>query len=100
MIKETTITLIGNIPKARGVFEDVPTRTERTVCCTERSLGLKMLSTAQNMGLDPSIRIGLANEFTYRGETHARYHGRMYRIVQTYPIEKYNGIELLLQEEG
>lgn len=97
MIKETTITLIREDPAAHGVFEDVPSRTERQVCCSERSLSLSLVSQAKASGLNPSLRITLQNEFTYKGETLARYHGQMYKIVQSYPSEKYNQIDLLLE---
>lgn len=99
MLKYTTITLITEVPGAHGVFDFIQT-TERTVRCTEKSISLELRSQANSAGLNPSLRIRLEHDFAYKGERLARYKGEQYKVINVYPLEKSNGVDILLQKVG
>lgn len=96
MIIADVLYLISEDPGPHGVTDPV-IQTERKVLCTTRSIGLKMQSEAKAVGLSPSVRLNLTHESDYHGEQICRYHGEIYKIVNAYPFEKHNGVDLLLE---
>ena len=95
MMKATVADLIGEIPEARGVL-DQATEARRTVYCTVKSIGQAEAYQALSVGLKPAIKIVLAHDFEYQGESLAELDGVQYRILRTYVTEA-DGIELTLE---
>ena len=54
MVRADVITLIGDDPRAHGVFDSV-TPVEREVYCTIRSVGMTESYTARSQGLAPTL---------------------------------------------
>ena len=90
------ITLIGEAPKAHGVFEQ-PNTTERTVFCTVRSVGMRETYEALAHDLRPEVVFELADYAEYQDEKTCRWNGKTYRILRTYV--KGQKIELTVQKE-
>ena len=97
MKKAGIVYLITERPEARGVMEPA-TETRRKTYCEERSLSLTETYQARASGFAPNIRLKLAQEFEYRGETLCEYRGERYRIIRDYSDEKAgDGTELTLE---
>ena len=97
MTRYTTATLYREDPSPRGVF-DRPTRQERTVYCTLRSVGMRESYEAMAHGLRPELVLVLSQDFEYQGETGAVVEGVDYTILRTY-VTAADGIELTLQRK-
>ena len=95
MMKAATITLIREDPAARGVGTE-PTETRRKVFCTVKSIGMQEAYHAMGIGLNPEMKVILAHDFEYKGESLCEVKGIRYRILRTYVTET-DGIELTLQ---
>lgn len=95
MMRADVLTLIGETPKARGIF-DTPAESLRTVYCTVKSVGQTEAYQAKAGGLNPELKIVLAHDFEYQGEKRCEFGGIRYEILRTYVTEK-DGIELTLQ---
>ena len=92
MVMADVITLVSEDPGAHGVF-DAPTRTERTVFVTIKSVGYREVYEAMAHGLNPTLVFTLALAADYQDETLCVYDGKEYNIIRTY-LTKSGGIEL------
>lgn len=88
--------LITEKPEARGVL-DTPTETRRKTYCEEKSLAMTEVYQARATGHAPTIRLVLAQDFEYRGETVCEYKGERYAIIRDYRDEKSDSTELTLE---
>jgi len=95
MMKASAVTLIGEDPRAHGIF-DQPEETTRMVFCTVKSIGQTEVYQARATGLNPELKLILAHDFEYRGEKRCEFEGVRYEILRTYVTEA-DGIELTLQ---
>lgn len=95
MMKAGVVTLIGEDPRAHGIF-DAPEETGRKVYCTVKSVGQTEVYQARATGLNPELKLILAHDFEYRGEKRCVFDGVCYEILRTYVTEA-DGIELTLQ---
>lgn len=86
-MKTGIVYLITEKPEARGVLETA-TETRRKTYCTERSVSQSETYQAKATGHMPTIRLRLAQEFEYRGESLCEYKGRRYNILRDYTDEK------------
>lgn len=96
MIRVGVVYLITEKPEARGVLE-AATETRRKTYCTEKSLSMTETYQARASGFAPDLRLKLAQDFEYRGETLCEYRGERYRVIRNYTDEKADGIELTLE---
>ena len=83
MIRDDVCYLITENPSGHGVF-DTPSRTERMVYCTVRSVYSADYWRAQEQGLDPQIVFVLSDYGDYNGERLIKYDSRYWRVVRTY----------------
>lgn len=95
MMKANVVTLIGAAPEAHGVLETAG-EIRRTVYCTVKSIGQTEIYQARGIGLNPELKIVLAHDFEYQGESWLEYQGERYSILRTYVTET-DGIELTVQ---
>ena len=95
MIKADVITLIGETPKAHGIFEEI-TETRRDVYCEVRSVGLTEFYKAMEQDIRPACVFVLADYAEYRDEKIVEWHGKRMRVVRTY-IDRQR-IELTVEE--
>ncbi len=95
MMRANVCDLITVSPEAAGVGTD-RTETSRTVFCTVRSIGQQEAYLAMAQGLNPELKIVLAQDFEYAGERLCEIDGVRYDIIRTYTTET-DGIELTLQ---
>ena len=95
MMRAGVVTLIGESPEARGVLEEA-TENLRKVYCTEKSIGQTEIYQARGLGLNPEVKLVLAHDFEYQGESTCEYKGVRWRILRTYVTET-DGIELTLE---
>ena len=89
------LTLIGEDPKAHGVF-DTPVEERRDVYVSVRSVGMNEVYQAMANGLKPAIAFRLADFADYHGEKIALFHGKQFRIIRTY--QDGFGIDLTCEE--
>ena len=83
MEKADVIYLIGEDPKAHGVFEKTK-KTERMVYVTVRSVGMRERYLAMAHDRNPEVVFELADEAEYQGESTCRWRGKIYEIMRTY----------------
>ena len=95
MMKANVVDLITVSPEAGGVGLE-PTETKRTVYCTVKSIGQQEAYLAMGQGLNPELKVILAHDFEYGGESLCELSGVRFRILRTY-ITETDGIELTLQ---
>ncbi len=95
MMKANVVDLITVSPEAAGVGTE-PIDTRRTVFCTVRSIGQQEAYLAMGQGLNPELKVILAHDFEYEGESLCEMDGVLYQILRTYVTET-DGIELTLQ---
>ena len=95
MMKSNVVDLIAVSPEASGVGTE-PTETKRTVYCTVKSIGMQEAYQAMGIGLNPELKVVLAHDFEYGGESLCELSGQRYKILRTY-ITETDGIELTLQ---
>lgn len=98
MYRSAVITLIGEAPAVRGVF-DAKTETERNLVCTVRSVGMQENYIARGQGLAPEYVFELTQDFEYQGEKRLRYNGVEYRIIRTYVTDT-NTIEITAERSN
>lgn len=89
------ITLIGEDPKAHGVF-DVPDLPRREVFCQVRSVGYYEFYRAAENNLHPTFIFQLADVAEYNNEKICEYQGVRYRVIRTY-VDRQR-IELTVEE--
>lgn len=83
------------IQQTQGVDEyGDPTRTEtrRDVFCRKASIGQKEFYQAHAVGLQPELKLVLADYLDYEGEQLVEYDGQTFRVLRTYRT----GLELEL----
>lgn len=98
MTKNDVVDLVKESPKAHGVFEQI-TETKRTVFCSVRSIGMQEAYQAKATGMNPELKIVLAHDFEYEGESECEFHNVRYKIIRTYATET-DGIELTIERIG
>ena len=79
--------ILALISQIRGVDEygDPTTEeTSRVVFCRMASIGQKEFYQAQAVGLQPEMKLVLADYLDYDGETLVEYNGQRYRVLRTY----------------
>lgn len=89
------ITLISDVPEARGRFE-AHTEIRRVVYCTVKSVGMRETYEAMSHGLKPEWVFELAHSFEYNGEKECEFQGIRYHIIRTY-ITEADGIEITVE---
>ena len=95
MVRADTVILLGEHPRAHGVF-DPPVLTSRTVYCDVKSVSQTETYQARATGLNPEYRLVLTHSFEYKGEKLCSFRGVEYEIIRTYMTET-DGIELTIQ---
>lgn len=98
MWRRSEVTLIRDVPEARGVGEE-PKTLQHTERCTVKSIGQKEHYQARALGLMAGVKLVLDYSENYFGEKRCRFEGRYYRIERTYETET-NEIELTLYPEN
>ena len=98
MMRANAVDLITVSPEAGGVGTE-PTETKRTVYCTVKSIGQQEAYLAMGQGLNPELKVVLAHDFEYMGESLCQIGTQRYRILRTY-ITETDGIELTVQREA
>lgn len=83
MIKAITITLLGEDPKAHGVFE-VPDNEENEVFAEVMSASQNEFYKARQNGLEPELVFKLTDYGDYNGEKILIYDDRRMRVIRTY----------------
>ena len=95
MMKANVVDLITVSPEAAGVGTDREA-IRRTVFCTVRSIGQQEAYLAMGQGLNPELKVILAHDFEYGGESLCELDGIRYEIKRTYVTDA-DSIELTLQ---
>lgn len=95
MIRQDVLYLIGEVPKAHGVFETV-TEPRRKVFCTVRSVGMNEFYRAQENAMHPTYVFTLTDSAEYKGEKICEYAGARYAVIRTY-VDRQR-IELTVEE--
>lgn len=95
MVRADVITLISDVPEARGRFE-AHTEIRRVVYCTVKSVGMRETYEAMSHGLKPEWVFELTHSFEYQGEKECEFKGIRYRIIRTYVTEA-DGIEITVE---
>lgn len=67
----------------------------REVFCNEKGVKRNEFYQAQAQGYRPELCVEI-RELDYSGEGHFEYHGKMYRVIRTYPV-KNECLELICQ---
>lgn len=95
MVRADVVILLGENPKAHGVF-DAPELTERKVYCEVKSVSQTEAYQARATGLNPECRLVLSHSFEYKDEKLCDFRGIRYNIIRTY-VNESDGIELTVQ---
>lgn len=75
------------IQQNRGVDEygdPAITETRREVFCDTASIGQKEFYQAHAVGLQPEMKLVLADYLDYNGEQMVEYDGQIFRVLRTY----------------
>ena len=75
------------IQQTQGVDEygdPTITETRREVFCDKASIGQKEFYQAHAVGLQPELKLVIADYLDYDGETLVEYDGQIYRVLRTY----------------
>lgn len=83
------------IQQTQGVDEygdPTITETRREVFCDKASIGQKEFYQAHAVGLQPEMKLVLADHLDYNGEQLVEYDGQRFRVLRTYRT----GLELEL----
>ena len=75
------------IKQTHGVDEygdPVTAETRRDVFCRKASIGQKEFYQAHAVGLQPELKLVLADYLDYNGEQLAEYEGQLFRVLRTY----------------
>lgn len=101
MIRDDVCYLIQETPGTHGVF-DTPTRTERMVYCSVRSVSSADFWRAYSNGLEPTLVFVLSDFIDYQGERLIRYgegqSARYYKVLRTYAKDR--ELEITVVEAG
>ena len=95
MIRASTVTLLQESPRARGVY-DAPDPVQREVACTVQSVYRQEFYAALSQGYTPYCVLILGNYAEYQDERECIFEGQRYRIIRPY-IRKDNKIELTIE---
>lgn len=95
MIRASTVTLLKEVPKARGVY-DAPDPEQREVACTVQSVYRQEFYAALSEGFMPSCVLVLGNYAEYQDERECIFEGQRYKIIRPY-IRQDNKIELTVE---
>ena len=87
MIRATTITLIGEDPKAHGVF-DAPDNVENEVFAEVMSASQNEFYKARENGLAPELVFRLTDYGDYDGQKVFVYNNERWRVIRTYIKEE------------
>ena len=98
MWRTSEVTLIREIPAARGVGEE-PLDQRHTERCTVKSIGMTEHYQARAQGLMEGLKLVLDYAGNYFGEKRCRFEGKYYRIERSYNPET-NECELTLYPEN
>lgn len=82
MERHDVICLIGETPKAHGVYEK-PKTTERMVYVTVRSVGMQETYLAMAHDRNPEVVFELAMEEEYQDEKTCRWNGKIYDVIRS-----------------
>lgn len=91
MYRADVITLIGDEPKVRGLWDKTHPQ-EREIFVEVGSVGMSETYEARSVGLSPELRFLVRVAEDYEDERRLRYRGVDYKIVRTYMTG--DGIEL------
>ncbi len=83
MICDDVIYLIGEVPAAHGIFQQVE-EPRRMVYCQVNSVTRYEYYRARDNGLEPSYVFRLSEAEDYQGEKIVEYRGKRYRVMRTY----------------
>lgn len=86
------LTLIHRIQGVDEYGDPVIEETRRDVFCRKASIGQKEFYQAHAVGLQPELKLVLADYLDYNGEQLVEYDGQIYRVLRTYRT----GLELEL----
>ena len=95
MIRASTVTLLKEVPKARGVY-DAPDPEQREVACTVQSVYRQEFYAALSQGFTPSCVLILGNYAEYQDERECIFEGQRYKIIRPY-VRPDNRIELTVE---
>lgn len=87
MVRATTITLIGEDPKAHGVF-DAPDNIENEVFAEVLSASQNEFYKARENGLEPELVFMLTDYGDYDGQKVIVYDEKRWRVIRTYIREE------------
>ena len=78
------LTLIHRIHGVDEYGDPAITETRRVVFCRQASIGQKEFYQAHAVGLQPELKLVLADYLDYNGEQLVEYTGQLYRVLRTY----------------
>ena len=94
MIRADIITLVGEDPRAHGLYESyTPVNTQ--VFAEVRSVGMRESYEARSLGLSPELVFSLQVAADYHDERRLIYNEITYKVVRTYLNG--DGIELVCE---
>lgn len=91
------LTLIATVNDVDEYGDPVVTETSREVFCDKASIGQKEFYQAHAVGLQPEIKLVLADYLDYEGEQLVEYDGQRYRVLRTYRTGK--SLEIVVYRE-
>ena len=78
------LTLIQQTQTVDDYGDTVTTETSRQVFCKVGSIGQKEFYQAHAVGLQPELKLILADYLDYNNETLVEHNGTRYRVLRTY----------------
>ena len=78
------LTLIHRIQGVDEYGDPTITETRREIFCRQASIGQKEFYQAHAVGLQPELKLVLADYLDYNGEQLVEYNGQIYRVLRTY----------------
>ena len=78
------LTLIQQSQGVDDYGDPVVIETTHDVFCRKASIGQKEFYQAHTIGLQPELKLVLADYLDYHGETVVRFESQLYRILRTY----------------
>ena len=91
MVRDDVITLVGESPRAHGIF-DAHDEPKVQCFCKVQSVGRAEFWRGLSNGLEPSLVFTLSEYADYHGEKIVLYHGKRMRVIRTFVTD--NAIEL------
>lgn len=86
------LTLIATVNGVDEYGDPTTDETSREVFCRQASIGQKEFYQAHAVGLQPELKLVLADYLDYNGEQFVEFDGQRYRVLRTYRT----GLELEL----